>query len=118
MALEAVRLASVDGGALWLSVPEELEGLEAILSDIYFCNLSIFQSLPDSWAIDQLFPIMPVHRLDERPARTGVLAGTFFSFSSQANAAFSLPRSSTSFRPTACRPARSINSFRWTAAPG
>ncbi|MGB7738167.1 MAG: biosynthetic arginine decarboxylase [Steroidobacteraceae bacterium] len=56
------------------SVPEELEGLETILSDIYFCNLSIFQSLPDSWAIDQLFPIMPVHRLDERPARTGVLA--------------------------------------------
>ncbi|MDH5176162.1 MAG: biosynthetic arginine decarboxylase, partial [Gammaproteobacteria bacterium] len=56
------------------AVPEELEGLETILSDIYFCNLSIFQSLPDSWAIDQLFPIMPVHRLDERPARTGVLA--------------------------------------------
>jgi arginine decarboxylase len=56
------------------AVPEELEGLETILSDIYFCNLSIFQSLPDSWAIDQLFPIMPVHRLDERPSRTGVLA--------------------------------------------
>jgi arginine decarboxylase len=56
------------------AVPEELEDLETILSDIYFCNLSIFQSLPDSWAIDQLFPIMPVHRLDERPARTAVLA--------------------------------------------
>jgi arginine decarboxylase len=56
------------------ALPEELEGLEAILSDIYFCNLSIFQSLPDSWAIDQLFPIMPIHRLDERPARTAVLA--------------------------------------------
>jgi arginine decarboxylase len=55
-------------------VPEELEGLETILSDIYFCNVSIFQSLPDSWAIDQLFPIMPVHRLDERPSRTAVLA--------------------------------------------
>ncbi len=54
--------------------PEELEGLESILSDTYFCNVSVFQSLPDSWAIDQLFPIMPIHRLDERPARTGVLA--------------------------------------------
>ncbi len=56
------------------AIPEELEGLETILSDIYFCNLSVFQSLPDSWAIDQLFPIMPVHRLDERPSRTAVLA--------------------------------------------
>jgi arginine decarboxylase len=55
-------------------VPEELEGLEAILSDIYFCNVSVFQSLPDSWAIDQLFPIMPIHRLDEAPTRRGVLA--------------------------------------------
>jgi arginine decarboxylase len=56
------------------TVPEELEGLEAILSDIYFCNMSVFQSLPDSWAIDQLFPIMPIHRLDERPTRNAVLA--------------------------------------------
>jgi hypothetical protein len=56
------------------AVPEELEGLESILSDIYFCNVSVFQSLPDSWAIDQLFPIMPVHRLDERPTRNAVLA--------------------------------------------
>jgi arginine decarboxylase len=55
-------------------LPEELEDLEAILSDTYFCNFSIFQSLPDSWAIDQLFPIMPIHRLDERPTRLGVLA--------------------------------------------
>ncbi|HXN80787.1 MAG TPA: biosynthetic arginine decarboxylase, partial [Steroidobacteraceae bacterium] len=55
-------------------LPEELEDLEAILSDTYFCNFSIFQSLPDSWAIDQLFPILPIHRLDERPTRTAVLA--------------------------------------------
>jgi arginine decarboxylase len=54
--------------------PEELDNLESILSDTYFCNFSVFQSLPDSWAIDQLFPIMPIHRLDERPTRTGVLA--------------------------------------------
>src|SRR5689334_10849412 len=54
--------------------PEELEGLELILSDTYFCNFSVFQSLPDSWAIDQLFPIMPIHRLGERPTRTAVLA--------------------------------------------
>jgi arginine decarboxylase len=56
------------------SVPEELEGLELILSDTYFCNFSVFQSLPDSWAIGQLFPIMPVHRLNERPTRNAVLA--------------------------------------------
>jgi arginine decarboxylase len=55
-------------------VPEELEGLELILSDTYFCNFSVFQSLPDSWAIGQLFPIMPIHRLDEKPTRNAVLA--------------------------------------------
>ncbi|MBS0417355.1 MAG: biosynthetic arginine decarboxylase [Proteobacteria bacterium] len=55
-------------------MPEELADLEVILSDTYFCNFSVFQSLPDSWAIDQLFPIMPIHRLDERPTRLGVLA--------------------------------------------
>lgn len=54
--------------------PEELEDLENVLSDTVFCNFSVFQSLPDSWAIDQLFPIMPVHRLDEAPTRKGVLA--------------------------------------------
>jgi len=55
-------------------VPEELKDIETVLSDLYFCNMSVFQSLPDSWAIDQLFPIMPIHRLDERPARHAVLA--------------------------------------------
>jgi arginine decarboxylase len=55
-------------------VPDELQGLEAALSDIYFCNVSVFQSLPDSWAIDQLFPVMPIHRLGERPLRKAVLA--------------------------------------------
>ncbi|MFZ9667701.1 MAG: biosynthetic arginine decarboxylase [Steroidobacteraceae bacterium] len=55
-------------------VPEELEDLETILSDIYFCNMSVFQSLPDSWAIDHLFPIMPIHRLNECPTRRAVLA--------------------------------------------
>ncbi|MEW5928435.1 MAG: biosynthetic arginine decarboxylase [Gemmatimonadota bacterium] len=57
--------------------PEEYEDilpeLSAILVDRYFCNFSLFQSLPDSWAIDQLFPIMPVHRLDEEPTRRGTL---------------------------------------------
>jgi arginine decarboxylase len=55
-------------------VPEELEGLERALSDTYFCNFSVFQSLPDSWAIDQLFPIVPIHRLQEEPTRRAVLA--------------------------------------------
>lgn len=53
--------------------PEELEGLESMLSDTYFCNFSLFQSMPDSWAVKQLFPIMPIHRLDEPPARHAVL---------------------------------------------
>jgi arginine decarboxylase len=55
-------------------VPEELEDLEEILADTYFCNFSVFQSIPDSWAIDQLFPIMPIHRLDEEPERRATLA--------------------------------------------
>jgi arginine decarboxylase len=55
-------------------VPEELEGLERALSDTYFCNFSMFQSLPDIWAIDQLFPIMPIHRLNDEPTRRAVLA--------------------------------------------
>jgi arginine decarboxylase len=54
-------------------VPEELQGLETMLSDTYFCNFSIFQSMPDSWAIKQLFPIMPIHRLTEPATRRGVL---------------------------------------------
>ena len=54
-------------------MPEELEGLEASLSDTYFCNFSLFQSIPDSWAIKQLFPVMPIHRLNERPTRAAVL---------------------------------------------
>jgi arginine decarboxylase len=54
-------------------VPEELGGLDAMLSDTYFCNFSIFQSMPDSWAIKQLFPIMPIHRLTEPPTRRAVL---------------------------------------------
>jgi len=55
-------------------VSPELADLERVLSDIYYCNFSVFQSLPDSWAIGQLFPVMPIHRLDEEPTRSGVLA--------------------------------------------
>jgi arginine decarboxylase len=56
------------------ALPLELEGIARTLSDIYYCNFSVFQSLPDAWAIDQLFPVMPVHRLDEEPTREGSLA--------------------------------------------
>jgi arginine decarboxylase len=52
---------------------EIIKELDAALVDRYFCNFSLFQSLPDSWAIDQLFPIMPIHRLDEEPVRRGTL---------------------------------------------
>jgi arginine decarboxylase len=53
--------------------PEELEGIDAMLSDTYFCNFSLFQSMPDSWAIKQLFPVMPIHRLEEEPTHPAVL---------------------------------------------
>lgn len=55
-------------------VPDDLEDLEKIMASIYYINLSVFQSAPDSWAIDQLFPIMPIHRLDEEPTQRGTLA--------------------------------------------
>jgi arginine decarboxylase len=64
-----MRLARESG-----DVPEDMEALERLLSDTYFCNFSVFQSLPDSWAIDQLFPVMPIHRLQEKPSRQAVLA--------------------------------------------
>ena len=54
-------------------VPEELRNIDKLLADKYFCNFSLFQSLPDSWAIDQLFPIMPIQRLTERPTRNATL---------------------------------------------
>jgi arginine decarboxylase len=54
-------------------VPEDLQSLNESLSDTYFCNFSLFQSIPDSWAIKQLFPIMPIHRLNERPSQHAVL---------------------------------------------
>ncbi|SFI96271.1 biosynthetic arginine decarboxylase [Planctomicrobium piriforme] len=54
-------------------VPDELTGLDRMLSDLFFCNFSLFQSMPDSWAIKQLFPVMPIHRLKEQPTRHAVL---------------------------------------------
>ena len=60
-------LAEEDG------LPDELRAIQRELADIYFCNFSVFQSAPDSWAIDQLFPIVPLHRLHEEPTRRAVL---------------------------------------------
>ncbi len=54
-------------------VPEDLQTLDAALSDTYFCNFSLFQSMPDSWAIKQLFPIMPIHRLAQQPTQNAVI---------------------------------------------
>ena len=54
-------------------MPEELKGLDKLLADKYFCNFSLFQSLPDAWAIDQIFPIVPLQRLNERPTRSATL---------------------------------------------
>lgn len=78
--------------------PDELKQLAKILPDKYFCNFSLFQSLPDSWAIDQVFPIMPIHRLDERPSRTATLQdvtcdsdGKIVNFISTKNYTYYLP---------------------------
>jgi arginine decarboxylase len=58
------------GGA----IPDELRALQAALAGTYYANLSVFRSAPDTWAIEQLFPVMPIHRLDERPTRLGHFA--------------------------------------------
>ena len=55
-------------------IPKDLHEIDSTLADIYYCNFSVFQSLPDSWAIDQVFPIMPIHRLNEYPERRGILS--------------------------------------------
>jgi arginine decarboxylase len=54
-------------------VPEELDKLDSLLAETYFCNFSLFQSIPDSWAIKQLFPLMPIHRLNEEPEHRAIL---------------------------------------------
>ena len=79
-------------------VPEELHQMEKLLADKYFCNFSLFQSLPDSWAIDQIFPIMPIHRLDEKPERNATLQditcdsdGKIDNFISTRNLSYFLP---------------------------
>jgi len=55
-------------------IPDELEGLDSAIADVYYGNFSVFQSMPDFWAVDQLFPIMPIHRLQQRPRRNAVIA--------------------------------------------
>jgi arginine decarboxylase len=55
-------------------IPDELGGLRRVLADTYFCNFSVFQSVPDSWAVGQLFPVAPIHRLKTKPTRRGILA--------------------------------------------
>jgi len=76
--VEQFYLATLNGLARLIgddkaSFPEIMADIEATLVDRYFCNFSLFQSLPDNWAIDQLFPIMPIHRLLEQPVRRGTL---------------------------------------------
>jgi len=75
---ETIYFATINRIALYAQgdrdkFSEIIKELDAALVDRYFCNFSLFQSLPDSWAIDQLFPIMPIHRLDEEPTRRGTL---------------------------------------------
>jgi arginine decarboxylase len=55
-------------------VPEDFEGVETDVSDTYFCNFSVFQSVPDHWAVKHLFPLMPIHRLNDRPTRPATIA--------------------------------------------
>jgi arginine decarboxylase len=68
--LKAIAGAIADDKAAY---PEIATHIESVLVDRYFCNFSVFQSLPDNWAIDQIFPIMPIHRLNEPPSRRGTL---------------------------------------------
>jgi len=79
-------------------ISEELTTLPKLLSDKYFCNFSLFQSLPDSWAIDQIFPIIPIQRLDEKPDRSATLQditcdsdGKIDNFISTRNLSYYLP---------------------------
>ena len=67
----ARRLEDLPAGT---PVPEELERLRASQAGTYYANLSVFRSAPDTWAIDQLFPVLPLQRLDEQPTRLGTLA--------------------------------------------
>ena len=54
-------------------MPDEIRSLKTTLADKYFCNFSVFQSVPDSWAIDQVFPVVPIYRLNEEPSRDATL---------------------------------------------
>lgn len=69
----STALQMIEMSAELKQIPEEIRQLSKLVADKYFCNFSLFQSLPDSWAIDQLFPIMPIHRLNEKPARNATL---------------------------------------------
>ena len=68
----ATRIAQEIRGRKY--VPDELTGLEMAISDVYYGNFSVFQSLPDAWAIEQLFPVMPIHRLCEAPTRQATIS--------------------------------------------
>jgi arginine decarboxylase len=79
-------------------VPDDLRQISRILSDKYFCNFSLFQSLPDAWAIDQIFPLMPIHRLNEEPVRNATIQdmtcdsdGKIDNFISTRNLSYHLP---------------------------
>jgi arginine decarboxylase len=80
------------------NIPDDMRQLSKMLSDKYFSNFSLFQSLPDSWAIDQIFPIMPIHRLDEKPNRSATLQditcdsdGKIDNFITTRNSSYNLP---------------------------
>jgi len=79
-------------------VPDELRQIQKMLSDKYFCNFSLFQSLPDTWAIDQIFPVMPIHRLNEEPTRFATIQditcdsdGKIDNFIATRNSPYNLP---------------------------
>ncbi len=79
-------------------VPDELRQIQKMLSDKYFCNFSLFQSLPDAWAIDQIFPVMPIHRLNEEPTRFATIQditcdsdGKIDNFIATRNSPYNLP---------------------------
>ena len=97
--------------------PEELEGLDAMLSDTYFCNFSLFQSMPDSWAIKQLFPIMPIHRLNEKPDASRRAGRHHLRFRRQGRSVHRSPRREAHAAAASTTMARIITSAHSSWAP-
>ena len=96
-------------------VPDEFENLERTLADTYFCNFSVFQSMPDSWAVDQLFPVVPIHRLNEEPTRRAILADITCDSDGKVDRSSTCMTSRTSSSCTPCATSPTTSGSSWWA---